>query len=161
MTTVEIALAALSAASTVAQGVAANNTARAQAQAMRQNADIIRQRAAVEEDKYRRQTSKLLGRQRALFANAGVNLDGSPLLAQEETAANAELEALTMRHTGDLEAANQLNQAMLTRLKGRTALVSGFTGAGESLLGSYVSYDREQKRLTQSKPATPSGEKER
>jgi hypothetical protein len=140
MTVAEIALAALSAAGTMAQGAAANKTAKYQAEIMRQNADITRQRAAVEEDKYRRQTAKLLGRQRALFANSGVSLEGSPLLAQEDTAANAELEALTIKHSGDLDAAAQLNDAMLTRLKGRNALIGGVTGAGESLLGSYVKY---------------------
>lgn len=146
MSGIEIALAALSAAGTVAQGVAANKTAKYQAAVMRQNAEITRQRAAAEEDKYRRQTGKLLGRQRALFANSGVSLEGSPLLAQEDTAANAELEALTIRHSGDLDAAAQLNDAMLTRLKGRSALVGGVTGAGESLLGKYVDYQGREAR---------------
>jgi len=135
MSGVEIALAAVAAASTVAQGVAANKTAKYQATEMRHNAETIRQRSAAEEDRYRRQTAKLLGRQRALIAGGGVSLEGSPLLAQEETAANAELEALTIRHSGDLEAAAQLNRAMLTRLEGRAALIGGVTGAGRSLLG--------------------------
>jgi hypothetical protein len=145
MTGIEIALAAsaaLGAATTVAQGAAANKTAKYQAEAMRQNAEIIRQRAAVEETKYRRQTEKLLGRQRALVANSGVSLEGSPLLAQEETAANAELDALTIRHSGDLDAAARLNEAMLTRLRGRDALLSGVRTAGQSLLSSYVSSQR-------------------
>jgi len=153
MTGVEIALAAsavLGAATSVAQGVAANKTAKYQAEAMRQNAEITRQRAAVEENKYRRQTEKLLGRQRALVANSGLSLEGSPLLAQEDTAANAELEALTIRHSGDLDAAAQLNDAMLTRLKGRNAMIGGVASAGQSLLGGYVDYERERTRSKKS-----------
>jgi len=68
---IALAAAALSAVGTVSQGIAANNASKFQARVARQNAEIARQKAAAEESQYRRQAQKLLGRQRALFANAG------------------------------------------------------------------------------------------
>lgn len=143
MTGVEIALAAsaaLSAVSAVSSGMQAKNAAKVQATIAEQNATLAQQQAAAQEAKYRQQTTKLLGRQRALFANSGVNLEGSPLLTQQDTAAQSELEALTMRHSGDIEASAQRNRAMMARLEGSTALSNGILRAGSTLLSAYGSY---------------------
>lgn len=108
--------------------------AQAQAGAAAQEAAIARRQAAQQERELRRKNRKILGRQRALFAKSGVRPEGTPLLVQEETAAEGELDALNIRHSGDLRSARLLNEARAARLRGRDALLKGVFGIGRTIL---------------------------
>jgi len=68
------------------------------------------------------------------------------LLQQEETAAQSELEALTIRYGGDLQAAQERNRAALARFEGRSALTNSAFRAGSSLLGAYGDYRTIQEK---------------
>jgi len=86
--------------------------------------DAIR-RGEDEENRIRRQVSRTQGQQRAAFAAAGVVVDeGTPLDVLQETAAEGEQDALTVRHNAameawghDVTAQNYRNDATLTRFQ--------------------------------------------
>lgn len=112
------------------------SAARAQARALERNAEIAREIAAEKAGESRRTTKRVLGRQRALFLKSGVRLEGTPLLVQQETAAEGELEALRIARSGDLESARLLNAARAARLQGRAALGDAIFSVGRTLLTS-------------------------
>lgn len=106
-----------------------------QSRVLHQQAAFARQRAARQEAVFRRDIRRFKGTQRALLAKSGVKVEeGSPLLLQVETAAQAELEALTIRAGGDITAARLRREAILQRMRGQFSRTAGFIGAGESLL---------------------------
>jgi len=119
----------------IRQGQAAAAQAAFQARVFEQQAAFARQRAARREAVFRRDVRRVKGTQRALLAKSGVKVEeGSPLLLQVETAAQAELEALTIRAGGDITSARLRQQAILQRMAGRSARTAAGIGAGASLL---------------------------
>ena len=108
-----------------------------QARVLHQQAAFARQRSARQEAVFRRNIKRFRGSQRALLAKAGVRVEeGSPLLLQVETAAQAELDALTIRAGGDITAARLRQEAILQRMRGQSSRTAGFIGAGKSLLSA-------------------------
>ena len=83
---------------------------------------------------HRRRTRKMLGKQRALYGKAGVTFEGSPLLVMEETAAEAELDALAIRYSGDIAASRHRSVADIERIRGKQARKAGYIKAGTTLL---------------------------
>lgn len=92
------------------------------------NAAQERKLAGERERISRRQSDLLKGRQRAAAAAQGTTMEGSPLLALEDTAAEAELEALHIRQGGEARAAAQMK-------RGKDAQVASYMDAGSTLLG--------------------------
>ncbi len=125
----------ISAIGQIQAGQAAAAQAAFQSRVLHQQAAFERQRAAIQEAQFRRDAARLGGKQRTLLAKAGVRVaEGSPLLLQVETAAQAELEALTIRAGGDITAARLRQEAILQRMRGQSSRTAGFIGAGKSLL---------------------------
>lgn len=81
--------------------------------------------AAVEERKLRKGGARLKARQRVGFAKAGVTFEGSPMAVLEETASEIELDALQIRRGGQVGAQQQRAAAVLSRLKGKSAILRG------------------------------------
>lgn len=125
----------LSAASAVMQGVQAKNTANYNAKMADRQAEETRLTAAAEEDRQRARSTKVLSAMRTRIAASGVDLEGSPLLALEEGAANAEYDALAIRHAGSSQEARLRAQAALERSQGKAALFGGVMQAGATVLG--------------------------
>jgi len=75
----------------------------------------------------RRESALALGRQRAIAAAQGTTMEGSPLMVLEDSAAEAELEALHIRQGGEARAGGLIKQ-------GRAAQSAGYMQAGETLL---------------------------
>jgi len=124
-----------SAVGAIRQGQAAAAQAAFQARVFEQQAAFEQQRAARREAVFRRDVRRFKGTQRALLAKSGVKVEeGSPLLLQVETAARAELEALTIRAGGDITSARLRQRAILERMAGGSARTAGVIGAGASLL---------------------------
>lgn len=119
---------------TIGGVVGALSSSQAASDIARQNAALARQQAAQQERELRRKNRQILGRQRALFSKSGVQLEGTPLLVQQETAAEGELDALNIRHSGNLRSAQFLNQARAARLRGQNALLQGVIGIGRTIL---------------------------
>jgi hypothetical protein len=133
----EIALAAsaaLSAAGAIAQGNAAKSAANYNAAAARQNADIARANAAADAAKQERQGLLLAGRQRAAVGASGITPEGSPLEVMADSALESELDALTTRYRGELQARSYGQDATLQDMRGSSAQTAGYIGAGTDLL---------------------------
>lgn len=128
-----------------------------------QNAQIERQQSNEREEAQRREARMILGQQRASLAQAGTGFGGTAADVMSQSAANAELDALTLRYEGDMRARGLLAQADEERYQGSIAGVNastarssasnarsqGYVGAIGSILGgvgSYMGY-RENKRL--------------
>ncbi len=81
--------------------------------------------AAEEERKLRKGGARLKARQRVGFAKAGVTFEGSPMAVLEETASELELDALQIRRGGQVGAQELKASAVLSRLKGKSAILRG------------------------------------
>jgi hypothetical protein len=134
----EVALAALSAgvsaAGAIAQGNASKAAANYNAAVARQNADIARANAAADADKQERQGRLLAGKQRAATGASGITPEGSPLEVMADSALEAELDALTTRYRGELQARSSGQDARLQGMRGSADQTAGYIGAGTALL---------------------------
>ncbi len=136
MTIVAAVTAVVGAISTIQQGRAQAASARYNAAIADRNAVIARQQAAEEARRIRDAGARALGQQRTAFAAAGVTAEGTPLEVLGDTAASVELDALTARYSGEVEATDYMARANLLRSQARSAERSAMFGAGTSLLTS-------------------------
>lgn len=157
-----IAGTAVSAVSAVSQGMAANAQAQSQANAAQYNATIAEQNASsalaaasANEDAQRRKTAGEMGRLRAGLAENGIGLDsGTATDLTEQSAMNAELDALNIRYGGQqqaraykTQAALDVQQAQASKASGQAAMTAGFLTAGASALNGYGRYAGYQAQL--------------
>ena len=108
--------------------------------------------AALEVERHRDKIKRLKSSQKASYAKSGVKLEGSPLEVLADTQAQADLDEMIIRHGGQAESSAYGAQAMLSRMKGRSASTAGYINAGSSLLsGAYnisSSYNTKPKTKT-------------
>ena len=117
-----LTLTAISAATSIAGGAAANRDARAEA-------DQLRRLGKVEAEDQRRETRRLLASQQVAFAASGVDPSvGTPLDVLGATVAEAELAALRIEFGRESE-------ATAIRQRGRRAQTQGITGSLGTILG--------------------------
>lgn len=106
-----------------------------------QNAKLTRQQNAAAEEGQRRQMAMALGDVRSLASESGFNPGGGSLLnLQTKTAAEMELDVLTTRYRGDLEAIGLSNDAKVGRLNAKRATASGFLSAAGYVASAYADY---------------------
>lgn len=113
---------------------AESTAARYNAETAEQNAKQAQDKAREDERQFRQQTKKQLGTMRANYGASGVTMEGSPLDVLESSAANAELDALKIRQTGEAKANAFRGEARLERFKGDYALKAGKLSAASALL---------------------------
>ena len=99
-----------------------------------QNASLARQQSIEQERQVRIQSRKQLGDIRSSYAASGVSIEGSPLDILEESAATAELDALTVRHGGEVKARAFESEAAINRFSAKQARIGGYLGAASTLL---------------------------
>lgn len=109
-------------------------TARMNARMEAQRAVEARAQAALEEYRHRKESRRLLSRQKSLFLKAGVRMEGTPLEVIGETAAEAELDALMIRKYGYVAAREAAQKRAIYRMGGRAARGAGYIRAGTTLL---------------------------
>lgn len=155
MTGAEIAIIALAAAGT---GVAAygqyqqGKNAQAQAKAQsainlynskvaKREAEAEAKAAAFESAQFAKRAKSLRKKQAAIIGASGVEAEGSPLLVQEDTAAELALEASNIRQTGQRRVQTfksrsilDISAASAARARARGFGRSAVTGAGSTLL---------------------------
>ncbi|MCB9949172.1 MAG: hypothetical protein H6842_15325 [Rhodospirillaceae bacterium] len=132
---------ALTVASTVASTIGTIRQASSEAAADRYNAAVLernavlaRQQAAAEARRIRDAGARALGQQRVAFGASGVAVEGTPLDVLGDTAATIELDALTARYGGEVEAANHRARAAALRSQATATRRNALYGAGTSLL---------------------------
>ncbi|KKL10774.1 hypothetical protein LCGC14_2552440 [marine sediment metagenome] len=175
MTGPEIAIIALA---TAGVGVAAygqyqqGKTAQAQAKAQSAwnlyNAKVAQREAEAEQKaadfaskQQKRRAKTLLARQRALIGATGVEMEGSPLLVAEDTAAELAKEAVNIRLTGQRRVSAFKSQSILdvSKASAARARAAGFgraavIGAGSTILqgAAQAGFMAQQMGLSTSSP---------
>lgn len=164
--------AAMAAAGAIASANAQASSAKSAANAAEYNAEVDRQRATValqqgnaNEESQRRQAAIAMGRQTAATAQSGVDLtSGSALDLYQQSATNAELDALNIRYGAQLQAQGLQQQGTLDtmtaqqqRNNARSATTAGYLNAGASALSSYGTYTNNQAALAKARAGASQG----
>lgn len=100
---------------------------KADASANQFNADAARRESESRENAQRTAAQRQLASIRAGVSKSGATMEGTPLMVLSESAANAEIDALNTRYSGQREAA-------LYDSRARNARTAGYMRAGTSLL---------------------------
>lgn len=141
MTGIEIAaaIAAVAAvAGTAMSAVASSNQSKYQAAVAENEAIETQQQADFETQRLKERRDRVLSAQRAQVGASGIDLEGSPLLVMEDTAAQSELDALMIQHSATSDIAKLRSQAAMERLTGKSALAIGGVKAGAQILNGYT-----------------------
>lgn len=126
--------AVLSATGQILGGNAQKNADDFNATISRQNATADIDNASADAMVQERQTTQALGKTKATYAAAGVDMTGSPLEVLASQAANGELARQTIMYRGTLAANQQLSQATLDEYQGSNAQTAGYIAAGSTIL---------------------------
>jgi hypothetical protein len=129
----------ISASGSLQEGQASEGAAAYNAAVARQSAQASVDKAAYDEEMHRERVRKLISSQRAAYGASGVDIEGSPLLLLEDTAAQGEMDALAIRYGGEVEASQKRSQAELYELQGKNAKKASYYKAGSSLLSGGAS----------------------
>ena len=107
----------------------------------KRQAEAEEKAAAFESKQQRKRAKSLLARQRSLIGKSGVEVEGSPLLVMEDTAAELAKEETNIRLTGQRRVQAFKSQSILdvSKASAAKARAAGFgraavTGAGATLL---------------------------
>lgn len=121
---------------TLQEGYAAAGASDYNAQMAESNAVQAKLQAAEEERRQRVISRKALGDMRTGYAASGITMEGSALDVLTESAAAAEMDALTIRHSGEVKATAYKNEAALERYKAKYQRKAAQLGAASSLLST-------------------------
>ncbi len=139
---------AVSAGTAVASGVQQQRVMEADSETAAKNAEIAAQQASAAEDAQRRRGRSILARQRAAIAESGIGFGGSSERLQQDSAVQAELDALNVRYEGRLRGLGLQSEARMARSRGRGAMAGGFLSAAGELLGGYAdAYTMKARRV--------------
>ena len=133
---------AISAISTLTSVMGAMNRGQAANQAAIVNARHLENQAAREREigahnarRIAEENKRLAGTQRALLAGTGRSLSsGSALLLQEDLDEEGEFNRRLAEDAGEVKARNLRQEAVLERMKGKSALTAGYYRGGTTLL---------------------------
>lgn len=128
----------LSLAGTAGATVSGVQSSIAQSKAAKAEAKSIRESAAFEEAQFRKRAQTLLAKQRAIGAGAGLDISsGSPLAIMLDSAREAEIEAQSIRRSGEIGAEGKKFESRLAR--GRIpGQVFGGVARGGSILSQWL-----------------------
>lgn len=110
---------------------------------LRGQASLARQQAGADEEAQRREAKRVLGTQRAAIGQSGIGFGGTAGQLIEDSAVQAELDALNIRYGGELQASELAEQAGMSDLEAKilkknakSAKRAGVMNAATSLLQS-------------------------
>lgn len=126
---------ALAAGTTAASGYQQSQQAEAEADLANANAEAAAKQASAAEDAQRRRSRSILARQRAAIAESGIGFGGSSERLQQDSAVQAELDALTVRYEGRMRTMGFQHDARFARSRSSNALTGGYLSAAGELLG--------------------------
>ena len=135
MAVAAVAGAAVSAYGAVRQGQNAKEAAEYNAQASEREAAEAKRKAAYDAETSSMQFKELMGKQKALYAKAGVDLSsGSPLLTMSFQAEQAERDKQAILYSGKTAEQSALTRAGLFRSTGSDAQTAGYISGGSTFL---------------------------
>lgn len=126
-----LVMAAVAAVGSIAQAQSASKAAKYNESVARGNAIAARDAAQEEARRSRRLSMKRMGTLRA---------NGASLDLLEDSAMQEELQALTIEHQGEIEAAGYSASANLNRARARNESTAGYFGAATTLLQGSANY---------------------
>ena len=163
MSGIEIAAIVLASYATYQSGQSAQQQAKAQAKwhaynakVAEQEAEAERQASAFEAKQPRRRGAQLLARQRTLIGASGIEMEGSPLLVAEDTAAQLAKENINIRLQGLRRVSQFKSQSILDISKASASKSqassygqAAYIGAGSSILSGIAGaqYRADMKNL--------------
>ena len=133
-------MAMVSAAGVLRQANMAEDTANRNADILNQDATTALQQSTARGEAHQRAVEALQGTQRAAIAQAGIGSGGSARDIMEQSAVNAELDAMTMRYEGELRARGFRTEADNQKDIAHRQGSEGLMGAAGSILSSYGDY---------------------
>lgn len=145
--------AGVSAYSSIQQGQMQSQMATYNALIAKRNADLQATQAElalkgkkIEEIKQQKKAQEVLGAQVTGYSKAGVQAEGTPLIAQSELMTESKLDALAIRYASSIEQSQALaresglrQEAMLQEMAGKQYEQAGYWKAGGSLLTGIAS----------------------
>ncbi|MCW5621967.1 MAG: hypothetical protein KIS79_12750 [Burkholderiales bacterium] len=132
---------AMSVIGAITGAVSQSNAAKYNAAVAQQNATSSRQASALEETRLRVQQRRELGRMHTQIGASGLTMDSfGDFLSNQET--EMELDALLVRHGGEMRALGYQNEASLERSRAKSARTGGYiSAAGDLVAGGERVYD--------------------
>jgi len=122
----------------VASGIAANNAAKDEANALQEQAKVAAEDSARQMDQHAREVKRFAGDQAESFLSSGVTMDGSPAEVLAQTRSLGQQELNVMRQQGNAQAKLYTNQANKALKSGRMALIGSLIGAGTGLVSAGI-----------------------
>jgi hypothetical protein len=129
--------AGVEAVGSLVSGVAQSAKAHQAASVDRANAQIAENQADSEAAAIRERARRLAGQNRAAAGASGVDITGSFADALDDSAINAELDAMTSEYEGKMQSRNYRSQAAAEDSAASGALVGGAFSAGTQALSGY------------------------
>ena len=118
------------------QAQAQKQAAEYNARVAEMQAEAARRQGVLEQYKIKRAKRRMLGTQRALYAKAGLSLEGTPLEVLADTAAQYDLDLATSKYNTQIGVGRALYEASYQRYAGKQAYRAGLMGMGKTLLTS-------------------------
>jgi hypothetical protein len=100
------------------------------------NALNAEREGAIAEDRHRRNVTRLLGQQRVAYSKAGVTSSGTPTMVEQDSATEAELDALLIKYSALTRANAFRAQAAGMKAQGEMAAYEGESRADAARLAS-------------------------
>jgi hypothetical protein len=135
-----VAGAAMSAFGSIYAGQAQANAANYNAQVQAQLAQQRREEGAAHAEQATREMRRNLGLQRAAIGESGFGYSGSLFDVSQQSAANQDLDVLTLAHEGNVAAIGHLNNAQRLRAEAEAARTGGYIGGATRLLSGLGSF---------------------
>lgn len=139
---------AVSGGTALYSGYTQSQQAQAESEQSRKNAEMAAQQANAAEEAQRRRSRSILARQRAAIAESGIGFGGSSETLQQDSAVQAELDALNVRYEGRVRGMGFRTESRFARQRASSAMAGGFLSAAGQLLGGASDvYDLKTSRV--------------
>ena len=129
---------AVSAGSAIYSGQQQKKAADSQADSLRRQAEVTKQESEISAQRKEKDRTRFLAEQKMAYLANGIGLAGTPQAVFTETFEEFQQEIDAIRRSGTAQANYYEGEANTRKSQGRAALVSGYLGAGESLLSGYT-----------------------
>ncbi len=134
--------AVMGAVGSLQQGRAARAAGEYNHNLLKMQARMIRDKAKQDEQQLIIGARKQVGSMKAAYAASGVTMEGSPMDVFEESLRMANMDALTIRHQGEMNARMREYEAKMARFGGNQAQNASYFSAASQLGSAAMSYNQ-------------------
>lgn len=131
-----IAAAVITAGGKILGGMAERDAQKNRAGILEDNARLAAAESEARAKRRALEVRKFAANQKLAFLKNGVTLEGSPLLALDETYALGQEEVNAISKSGQAQASAYWREAQIAKKQGRAAMIGGIAGAGQTALSA-------------------------